>query len=234
MTSSVKRWKSYVINLDKRKDRWDHMQKFFSGGPQNTLFDIVRYRAYYHERGHLGCTLSHIGVLEDYYDSHPQQPYYFVFEDDFWVIPEKMKEWEDFLEAFMCIQDSSKWDMILLTPRRRDSHNDGLVSDKEMLTFSFERISRSLTTTGYIIKRDYIPKYLEALQESAEKLSAGSKEEYEAATVTHCADVIWHKLQLKDNFYAYQNVFAAQLPGFSDIANTNVNYTRLFLERLPD
>ena len=67
----------YCINLDSRPDRWDSIMKQFSGIPE---VDLVRVPAIEHKYGHIGCSLSHAKVMDNYLGSAKE--IMVVIEDD--------------------------------------------------------------------------------------------------------------------------------------------------------
>ncbi len=66
----------YVINLNKRTDRWENIQKNFS----DPYFNLIRVEAVEHKKGWVGCFMSHKKCLE--IAKEKNLPYIFVIEDD--------------------------------------------------------------------------------------------------------------------------------------------------------
>lgn len=220
MTSN---WHGLYINLHHRTDRNEHMKKFLAKDINSNFLDVKRFEACKSKRGALGCSLSHKTVLETLQVRFPDDKFYFVFEDDFWVLPDKERVWENFLSSFEIIKDLDSWDVILLTPRRL--HLQFLPGSHEMAMFGFQRVYFAHTTTAYIIKSRYVDEYCTKLEAGIRVLSTASDEEYPNLVPQNAADTVWFDLQRADNFYAFEEVFAAQLPGFSDIENCSVDYT---------
>lgn len=68
--------KTYVLNLDKRKDRWDAIQEKF----KNSNLELERVSAIENETGYIGCGLSHIEAIKKAKEKN--QPYAIILEDD--------------------------------------------------------------------------------------------------------------------------------------------------------
>jgi len=68
---------AYVINLDKRSDRWEQFQRDW-----NSITDIkpIRFSAIQHRNGGVGCTRSHLALVQ--YAKDNNMPCILVLEDD--------------------------------------------------------------------------------------------------------------------------------------------------------
>ena len=67
---------AYVINLDKRPDRWQQFQEDWKDTPIN----LIRFKAVEHKFGGVGCTRSHLALIQHAKDNN--MPYVLVLEDD--------------------------------------------------------------------------------------------------------------------------------------------------------
>jgi len=98
----------YVINLDSRPDRWEHMQVAWKGA-----FELTRVSAVQETPGWVGCALSHIKIVED--AKQRGDPMVLVWEDD--CIPRNrhpraVKElWNEISYKLSCCRD--QWDVVL-------------------------------------------------------------------------------------------------------------------------
>jgi len=95
----------YIINLDDRKDRWDHIVQEF----KYMDWDYIRFPAINTGDYH-GCARSHmavadIGIKEDL-------DYLLVCEDDAFFMPYAKEHLQDCLSAL----DNVEWDMFHLGP----------------------------------------------------------------------------------------------------------------------
>ena len=101
--------KAYVINLDKATDRWEKIQKTWSG-----IFNLERVSAVETSPGWIGCTLSHIKTVEE--AKERGDPYILVFEDD--CIPQSNKSvhaikklWDEAYQILTANTDA--WDIVI-------------------------------------------------------------------------------------------------------------------------
>jgi hypothetical protein len=203
--------KGFYINLDSRVDRKTHFENNIRTIP--FFSNTTRLPAVVTKDGPIGCGLSHIKVLSLLYATNEE--FFAVLEDDFMIFDED--HLRQFVEDFEKIKDSDTWDMIILTPR-----GNTVVENNDMTNARFRRIIENQTTTGYIIKRRMVPVLIENLKEAVSmQLQGGDK--------NLCAiDQYWKRLQRKHHFYYYLDVFAGQLPGWSDIENRMVDYNDRF------
>lgn len=94
----------FVINLDKRTDRWKSVQDNFKDCP---IF-LQRFSAIKHKRGWIGCGLSHMKLVEMAKEN--KMPYLLIIEDD--CKPTKfMKHWVDIKKWLH--NNNDKWDIFL-------------------------------------------------------------------------------------------------------------------------
>lgn len=87
--------KAYVINLDKRKDRWDHIQNNL----KHTDLDLERVSAVYDKDGHKGCALSIQKIVQMAKDNNMKTVLFIeddnIITDDFNQRWKLTKEWLD-------------------------------------------------------------------------------------------------------------------------------------------
>lgn len=94
----------FVINLDKRKDRWEQIQENFKEYP----FFLQRFSAIKHHRGWIGCGLSHMRIVQMAKEAN--MPYVLLIEDD--CHPTKhMAHWGIIKHWLHTNKD--KWDLFL-------------------------------------------------------------------------------------------------------------------------
>lgn len=94
----------FVINLDKRKDRWEDIQKNFKPYP----FFLQRFSAISHTRGWIGCGLSHMRIVQMAKEAN--MPYVLLLEDDCYPTYH-MKYWNDIKHWLHTNKDT--WDLFL-------------------------------------------------------------------------------------------------------------------------
>jgi GR25 family glycosyltransferase involved in LPS biosynthesis len=202
--------KGYYINLDHRTDRNSHIQQNIVN--KYELFSqIERMSAIKNENGAIGCSMSHIKCLTKCLEMK-DEPYFMILEDDFCVLNEK--NMQEFMKEFEKIKYDDKWDVIVLTP---------IGSSMQMNYIQkWNRIKTSQTTTGYIIKASFVPILIEICKHSVENLLRdGDPNEW-------ALDQAWKPLQMKHAFICFYQIYAGQIPGYSDIEKRHVNYNRQF------
>ena len=68
----------YVVNLKKREDRLNHIINHLN---KLNFININIFEAIEHEIGSIGCTLSHLSLIN--YANKNNLPYIIIIEDDF-------------------------------------------------------------------------------------------------------------------------------------------------------
>jgi GR25 family glycosyltransferase involved in LPS biosynthesis len=209
MTSPTNKITGFYINLDSREDRKTHFEELKRNHP--FFENVERMSAVCESNGAIGCGKSHIQVLSKCLELDGEV--FLVCEDDLTILNEE--HFKKFVDSIDIHED---WDLITLTPR-------GTTMKGEELSNGFSRIYNNQTTTGYIIKKSIIPNLIENLNKAINGLEKGG------APVTYSIDQYWKRLQTKHRFYYFNHIFAGQLPGYSDIEETNVNYNKRFIEQ---
>ena len=171
-----------------------------------------------HTDGAIGCGMSHVNALLMAKQNYPDESYVAIFEDDFCLLDSEACA--EFITSFSKICDSDEWDCIVLTPRGKT-----LVTDNNITQCGFKHIIESQTATGYIIKMDRIDILIENLKTAANQLLEGGDKNI------YANDQYWKKLQTTYRFYYYQDIFAGQLPGWSNIEKRMTNYNERFIKQ---
>ena len=92
----------------------------------------------------------------------------------------------------------------------------------------FYKLNFSYTTTGYIIKKQYISILLENFETSLKKLEKQYFEKSSDISNKYYLDIYWNNLKIKDNWYVYNKSFISQLHDYSDTETKETNYDKLF------
>jgi glycosyl transferase, family 25 len=193
--------KVVYINLESRPDRKKHVEeqllKYIS--PSN----IIRFNAIKHEKGAIGCGLSHIAVLEmaiaENWDN------VFIVEDDLtWT--NNFESGHDILENLV----RNDYDAIVLGASFIKSYRN-----------SFKLISCNCAL-AYIVNKQYYGKLLECFKYGVDGLiRTYSKGQF-------AIDVVWKKLQKSDNWFIVKPNMCIQIPSYSSIENNFKDYTDYF------
>jgi GR25 family glycosyltransferase involved in LPS biosynthesis len=188
--------KVYYINLKHREDRKNQIEYYLK---QMGLFDVSeRIDAIYHKIGAYGCCLSHIKVLETFLESGCNNC--LILEDDFGFSDINFSK-ESIKKLF---NDNVKFDVVQLTGKN--------ISIEDSQYEYLKKVNESKTTSGYIIKKFFVPKLLEIYNESKESL-----EKIGYIRGNNAIDVKWIKLQSITNWYVFDPSLGKQIPSYSDI-----------------
>ena len=192
----------FYINLDERKDRKEFMEN------ELKKLDIIpnRIKAIKMKSGNIGCSLSHIKCIEQAIKNN--WDYVTIFEDDIQII--KL----DLLKKKVNELINKDFDILLLSGNN--------FKPFDYIDNDHIKVNKCFTTGSYIIKKHYYNIYLNNLKEGAEKLIKSNNRDFSL-------DVYSHILQKKDKWFLLIPICIIQIPNYSDIEKTNVDYTKLML-----
>ena len=193
----VDRW--LFINLAHRTDRRAGLEAQLTA---SGLADRAeRIDAVKNKNGHLGCTRSHIKTLEYAY-AHPEWAWVGVLEDDFdWRDPASARA---SLDAAMAHSDA--FDVFLLA---FSCPGEQPIRDERTQLF---RVNRAHTTSGYVIRREFIPVLLDVFRRGECAMRMGGKPN------VYTVDQAWTPLQrTSQRFFTTVPSLGHQRPDFSDI-----------------
>jgi len=190
----------YYINLDHRLDRkqqiLDEIQKL-------DVSDIVRIPGVYEkEKGHLGCSKSHIKTLETFIDSGLDNC--IVFEDDFQFIQDPKEQIKNFFKQM------TSYDVIML------SINGGDIKPSEYP--GLKRINDTQTTAGYMVSKQFAPTLLQNFKDGCKLL----EQDYNNNGI-YAIDQYWKRLQSISNWFMFEPTLGRQRESFSDIRGGIIN-----------
>jgi glycosyl transferase family 25 len=195
--------KIYYINLQHRTDRKEHIEQQIQKYLDPTLSITQRFNAIYNENGSLGCTLSHLGVIEDCIKNNYNNV--LILEDDFEFIIDNNK-FRNYLNVFF--NNFKDFDILLLGVNgpRFDNQTD------------FFRAYNSLSTSGYILNKKIFTKFKAICDESVYGLTNNGP------ASSYAIDVVWQNLQRNDNVYTFPERVGKQKEGYSDISKQYINH----------
>jgi len=187
--------KVVYINLKERTDRREdtarELAKIF---PEEK---ILRFEAIRHNNGAIGCTMSHIYVLEMAIDKKWEN--ILILEDDI--------SWNTNFSLLTSLMNS-RYDVILLS---------GYYVNYDNLT---SKVISSQTTGAYIVNSSYYQTLVKNYKEGLEKLLSTNNSQL------YAIDRYWKHLQSKDSWYIIQPNLCFQRPSYSDIEKKDVNYNK--------
>jgi glycosyl transferase family 25 len=200
---------TFYINLEERTDRREHVEEEF----KKLGVTAERFPAIKDMIGSIGCTLSHIKVLE--LAQSRNYPNVFICEDDITFLnPTLLTE---NLERFISSADGLDWDVIIICGNNSVPYEK--ISDFHI------RIHNCLTTGGYIVNQRYYDTLIQNFRESVSNLLL-----YPFSPELFAIDVYWITLQQKDKWYMIVPVNSVQYPSYSNIENKHVNYVNVMLK----
>jgi len=194
------------INLAHRIDRKEHILHEINKLGKDESF-IHRIDAVKRIPGALGCSLSHIKALE-FALKHSEWNTVLVLEDDFTFHSEKTDE---IIKSIDELCNYSTFDCCQLsynpTGQFSDTHHPHI-----------KKIIRAGTTSSYLIRRNYIPKLLQNINESSGDMMLRGKYH------ENCIDVHWNILQANDHWICPFPAIGYQYDNYSDIECRHTAY----------
>jgi glycosyl transferase family 25 len=201
----------YYINLEDRKDRKELVESELN----KLKWKYERFNAIRLKDGRLGCSMSHLKLLEMARTKNLE--YIVIVEDDIqFTKPEQYNYMLSEFKRFMSVNQVD-YDVLLLAGNLRPP--------VARVTELIYRISKSWTTTGYIVKRHYYDIMINNIKEGIHLLmkNPSIKGQYEI-------DSYWQRLQAKDRWYILAPRTVTQRPNFSTIENRYTDYNHLMLD----
>ena len=197
----------YFINLDHRIDRKKNaeFELTITGFP-----NIKRFNACKNNNGRIGCSFSHLALLE--MAKKENMSHICICEDDICFTDPKL--FVSQLNSFLEIEKD--WDVILFA-------GNTIFPFIHTNEFSI-KVKHCQTTTGYLIKQSYYDTLIQNIKEGLNLLLKFPEQHFKYAI-----DKYWIQLQQKDNWFLIYPLSVVQKHGYSDIEKRKVNYENLML-----
>ena len=197
----------YYINLNKRTDR---NQEFLDNFNQADDIRIIKVSGHhYPDNGAAGRLMSHITALSKALSDDLGENI-LICEDDFMI--KNMDYFNKMLDLFF--NKINEWDVLMLGHNTIESEDTGIKTNENEKII---KILNSQTTSGYLIKKTYIPTLLDIYaKDLTEYMKTGEWGNY-------WTDQSWKVLQPVDNWYAFEPSVGFQRPSYSDIQNGFIN-----------
>lgn len=194
--------KIYFINLESRKDRKESIiNEIKKIDPE--LKKTLRIEATFHEKGHIGCGMSHVKTLEHAIENNYEN--IVILEDDF---------------VFTSNVDEIKKKINYIITKKKD-YNICLLAGNIFRCRKIDTIISSCinvqTTSGYLINKRFFSLLKEVFSYAVNGL-INNKDPKQ-----YSIDIMWKKLQ-DDNFYIFNPKLGKQKESYSDIEKRIVNY----------
>ena len=200
---------AFYINLDHRTDRKEHV----TGQLTNLgLQGFERFNAIKMENGAVGCSMSHLKILQTAVQNN--WDHVLIVEDDITFLDLELfkANFETFLQ-----RNGNNWDVILLAGNNMPPYD---VVDDVCI-----KVKRCQTTTGYLVNGHYIKKLMENVKMGLTQLM------YKPASHTmYAIDKFWFVLQAVDKWYLIIPPTVVQREDYSDIEKKRTNYQKIMMD----
>jgi GR25 family glycosyltransferase involved in LPS biosynthesis len=218
MTFSFTNASCYLISLDAREDR----RALFVANTDTQGFALNTFewiRAIEDQDfGGLGCAKSHLLAMTKFM-TKTENEWCCIFEDDF-----NFRDTRETTEQTIdyTLKKFSDLDVFLLGGTKLVP----MPTNAEIGMYKVNQVFESATTSGYIVRRRYVKQLMINCMDSIigmEKFRAASPR----SVIYHkfAIDQTWKKLQRTDNWYCTTPMLGAQIPSYSDIEKTDIDYT---------
>lgn len=197
----------FYINLEHRIDRKEHVEsQLDSIGLKGTRFNAIKM-----ENGAIGCSMSHLKLLQLALKSGLD--HILIVEDDILFLdPELFKSQFD-----KFFKDLKSWDVILIAGNNMPPY--------EKVDDMCVKVSQCQTTTGYLVNGHYIEKLLNNVKMGLTNLI---KEPQSHAK--YAIDKYWFSLQKTDNWFLITPLTVVQREDYSDIEKKVINYQEIMTD----
>ena len=184
----------FYINLESRPDR-----KLFIEKQLNILgLNATRFNAIKHEKGAIGCSLSHLNVLK--LAKEQNFDHILIMEDDIHFLNPQL--FINNINNFL--KNHKNFDVLLIAANN--------VGNYSIIDRNCVKIKECQTATGYLVNKHYFDKLIDNFENGVNKLIKDpSLEKF------YAVDQYWKSLQLYDNWYLLTPLCVSQKPNYSDI-----------------
>ena len=199
----------FYINLEHRTDRKEHVEKeLLNIG----LKEVQRFNAIKMENGAIGCSMSHLRILQDAQKNNLD--HILIVEDDIsFLDPELFKnQLNKFFETH-----KNNWDVVLLAGNNMPPYK--IIDDTCI------QVSRCQTTTGYIVNGHYIKTLLQNVKIGLTHLINKPTEH-----AKYAIDKYWFILQQLYKWYLIVPLTVVQREDYSDIEKRVTNFEKHMLD----
>ena len=201
------------INLAHREDRKLLVEQEIRslGFTSNTI--VTRFNAVKLKNGALGCSMSHLKVVE--MAKEQGWKHVLICEDDIQFLNVPLFRTQ--VNKFLANNDENNWDVLLLAGNNMLPYTP--VDDCCI------QVHNCITTTGYLVQQ----KYYDTLIDNYKKGIANFMKEPEAASV-YSIDKYWLPLQMRDKWFLIVPLTVIQRENYSDIEGKVTNFRSYMLD----
>ena len=196
---------AFYINLEHRTDRKEHVKNELNNiGIKSTRFNAIKMT-----NGAIGCSLSHLKLLED--AKKNQLDHILIVEDDITFLDPSLFKTQ--INKFFELHNN-KWDVILFAGNNMPPF--------EIIDDTCVKVSRCQTTTGYLVNGHYINVLISNIKMGLTHLINSPGD-----TVKYAIDKFWFVLQNNSKWYLITPLTVVQREDYSDIEKRVTNYQEL-------
>jgi glycosyl transferase family 25 len=198
---------AFYINLETRPDRKEHVEK------QMKLIGInaERFNAIRLQNGALGCSMSHLKILENAKKNNLD--HVLIVEDD--ILFTKPQFFVSQINKFF--SNHSNYDVVIICGNN--------VPPYVKVDDTCIKVSKCQTTTGYLVKNHYFDTIIQNFREGIQKLMKEPEKH-----ILYAIDKYWFNIQGKDKWYLIIPLTVTQREDYSDIEKKTTNYSRAILD----
>jgi glycosyl transferase family 25 len=193
------------INLEHRHDRKEHVERELNKlGLEGARFNAIKM-----ENGAIGCSLSHLKILEE--ARKQKWDHVLIVEDDITFLnPELFRQQ---MNTFLA-RHSEEWDVVLLAGNNMPPY--------ESVDDTCVQVKRCQTTTGYLVRGTYLDTLVSNIRTGVTHLINQPQNK-----TTYAIDKHWFELQQRDKWFLITPLTVVQREDYSDIEQRVMNYTAL-------
>jgi glycosyl transferase family 25 len=196
---------AFYINLEHRTDRKEHVEHQLNNiGIKSTRFNAIKMT-----NGAIGCSLSHLKILED--AKKNQLDHILIVEDDITFLDPSLFKTQ--INKFFELHNNN-WDVILFAGNNMPPFD--IIDD------TCVKVSRCQTTTGYLVNGHYINVLISNIKMGLTHLINSPCD-----TVKYAIDKFWFVLQNNSKWYLITPLTVVQREDYSDIEKRVTNYQEL-------
>jgi len=196
---------AFYINLEHRVDRKNQVEEEL----KTIGIKAERFNAIKMENGAIGCSMSHLKILQDAVNN--KLDHILIVEDDITFLqPEVFKtQLNKFFELH-----GNNWDVILLAGNNMPPYK---TIDETCI-----QVSRCQTTTGYLVNGHYIKVLMQNVKLGLTNLMSRPSEHNKFAI-----DKFWFVLQGASKWFLITPLTVVQREGYSDIEKRVISYEHI-------
>ena len=196
---------AFYINLEHRTDRKEHVENELNNiGIKSTRFNAIKMT-----NGAIGCSMSHLKLLED--AKKNQLDHILIVEDDITFLNPSLFKTQ--INKFFELHNN-QWDVILFAGNNMPPF--------EIIDDTCIKVSRCQTTTGYLVNGHYINVLISNIKMGLTHLINKPNE-----SVKYAIDKFWFVLQNNSKWYLITPLTVVQREDYSDIEKRITNYQPL-------